>query len=101
MDSRLSLSSEIDAGLFGILRLVWAEFQGMRQAGPALDRRSKDWHCLAELAKVYDKTGRTADAIALARQALDLAVSKNQQVAHSLQQALDHYEHDGSGANSN
>ena len=64
--------------------------------------RSKDWRCLAELAKVYDKTGRTADAIPLARQALDLAVKQNnQQVEHSLQQALDHYEHDGSGANSN
>ena len=60
--------------------------------------RRKDWRCLAELAKVYDKTGRTADAIQAAREALDLAVKQkdNQQVAKSLQDALDHYERDGS-----
>jgi Flp pilus assembly protein TadD len=58
--------------------------------------RSKDWRCLAELAKVYDKTGRAADAIPLARRALDLAVKQdNPQVVKSLQDALDHYEHDG------
>ena len=64
--------------------------------------RSKDWHCLAELAKVYDKTGRTADAILAARQALDLAVKQNnQELAKALQDALDHYQHDGSGAKAN
>jgi Flp pilus assembly protein TadD len=57
--------------------------------------RSKDWRCLAELAKVYDKTGRTAEAIPLARQALDLAVKQdNQPVAKILQDALDRYEHE-------
>jgi len=42
--------------------------------------RSKDWRCLAELAEVaevYEKTGRTADAIPADRQALDLAVKQN------------------------
>jgi Flp pilus assembly protein TadD len=69
--------------------------------------RSRDWRCLAELAKVYDKTGRAADAIPLARQALDLAVKQNnQQVSRTLQDALDRYEHDRakhdvSGAKSN
>jgi Flp pilus assembly protein TadD len=63
--------------------------------------KRKDWRCLAELAKVYDKSGRTAEAIEPAREALDLAVKQNnQQVAKSLQDALDHYEHDGSGATS-
>jgi len=64
--------------------------------------RSKDWRCLAELAKVYGKTGRTADAIQALHQALDLATRQNnQQVENSLRQALDHYEHDNSGANPN
>jgi len=64
--------------------------------------RSRDWRCLAELAKVYDKTGRAADAIVLARQALDLAVKQNnQQVSRTLQDALDRYEHDDSGAKTN
>ncbi|MGA9586849.1 MAG: tetratricopeptide repeat protein [Terracidiphilus sp.] len=64
--------------------------------------KSKDWRCLAELAKVYDKTGRAADAIPLARQALNLAVEQdNQQVAKILQDDLDHYERDVSGTKSN
>jgi Flp pilus assembly protein TadD len=64
--------------------------------------RSKDWRCLAELAKVYDKTGRTADAIPVVRQALDLALKQNnQQVARTLQEALDHYRSNGFGAKPN
>jgi Flp pilus assembly protein TadD len=67
----------------------------------ALSRR-KDWRCLAELAKVYDKTGHAAEAIQPAREALDLAVKQNNgPVARTLQNALDQYERDGSGANSN
>lgn len=63
---------------------------------------SKDGRCLAELAKVYEKTGRTAEAIPVARQALDLAVKQNnQQVARTPQDVLDHYEDDGSGTRSN
>lgn len=57
--------------------------------------RNKDWHCLAELAKVYDKTGRSTEAIQLAHQALDLAVQQNNQpAAKILQNALEHYESD-------
>jgi Flp pilus assembly protein TadD len=64
--------------------------------------RSKDWRCLAELAKVYDKTGRTADAIPLARRALDIATTQNnQQAAKDLQDALDRYEHDSASEKSN
>lgn len=64
--------------------------------------QNKDWRCLAELAKVYDKTGRSTEAIHVARQALDLAVQQNNQAAaKSLQSALEHYEreeHNGSGS---
>ncbi|WP_348260584.1 tetratricopeptide repeat protein [Telmatobacter sp. DSM 110680] len=64
--------------------------------------RGKDWRCLAELAKVYDKTGRTADAIPAVRQALDLAVKQNdQQAAATLQDALNHYQHFDSGRKPN
>ena len=64
--------------------------------------RGKDWRCLAELAKVYDKAGRTADAIPAVRQALDLAVKQNnQQVAATLQDALNHYQQDVSAAKPN
>jgi len=64
--------------------------------------RGKDWRCLAELAKVYDKVGRTADAIPAVRQALDLAVKQNnQQVAATLQDALNHYQQDVSAAKPN
>jgi Flp pilus assembly protein TadD len=67
----------------------------------ALSHR-KDWRCLAELAKVYDKTGHTAEAIQTAREALDLAVKQNNgAVARTLREALDQYERDGSGARSN
>ena len=68
----------------------------------SLSAKGKDWRCLVELAKVYDKTGRAADAIPLARQALNLAVEQdNQQVAKILQDDLDHYERDVSGTKSN
>ena len=66
----------------------------------ALSRR-KDWRCLAELAKVYDKTGHSAEAVQSMHEALDLAVKQNNgQVAKSLQDALDHYEREGSGGKS-
>ena len=58
--------------------------------------KSGDWRCPAELAKVYDKVGRPAEAIQLAQWAVDLATGQNnQQVARPLQGALDHDEHDG------
>jgi len=62
--------------------------------------KNKDWRCLAELAKVYDKAGRSAEAVQAAQQALDLATKRNnQQVARTLKDALDHYEHDGAKSN--
>jgi Flp pilus assembly protein TadD len=67
----------------------------------ALSRR-KDWRCLAELAKVYDMTGHSAEAIQSMREALDLAAKQNNgQVARTLRDALDHYERESPGANSN
>ncbi len=51
---------------------------------------------------MYAKTGRTADPIQAAREALDQAVKQdNQRVVKSLQDALDHYQRVGSGAKSN
>jgi Flp pilus assembly protein TadD len=63
--------------------------------------RKKDWRCLAELAKVYARTGRNAEAIESARAALELALKQNDQAAHALQQALDHYEQQGAAAKTN
>ena len=61
----------------------------------------RDWRCLAELAKVYDKTGRTVDAAEAVRQALDAAIKQdNQPAAKALQEILDRYEHSGSGVKS-
>ena len=63
--------------------------------------KGRDWRCLAELAKVYDKTGHPAEAIQSARQALDLAMQQNNdQAAKNLQIALNRYERDASGAES-
>jgi len=58
--------------------------------------RGKDWRCLAELAKVYDKVGRSAEAARSAELALDLAVKQNNvQVAQNLRDALKQYERRG------
>jgi Flp pilus assembly protein TadD len=58
--------------------------------------RGKDWRCLAELAKVYDKVGRSAEAVRSAELALDLAVKQNNvQVAQNLRDALKQYERRG------
>ena len=58
--------------------------------------KNQDWRCLAELAKVYDKAGRTNEAIKPERQALELAVKQNnQQLAETLKDALSHYEQYG------
>lgn len=49
---------------------------------------------------MYDKAGRSAEAVQAAQQALDLATKRNnQQVARTLKDALDHYEHDGAKSN--
>jgi Flp pilus assembly protein TadD len=64
--------------------------------------RGRDWRCLAELAKVYDKTGRTADAARAVRQALDEATRQNNEpAAKALQELLDRYQHSGPGTKSN
>lgn len=54
--------------------------------------KGQDWRCLAELAKVYDKTGRSADAQQALRQALDAATRQNNQAAaKAIQNLLDNY----------
>jgi Flp pilus assembly protein TadD len=56
---------------------------------------SKNWHCLAELARAYDKTGHPAQAIPLVRQALDLALQEhNDPLVKNLQELLDRYQRD-------
>ncbi len=63
--------------------------------------KGRDWRCLAELAKVYDKTGHPAEAIQSAHQALDLATQqKNDQAAKNLQDALNRYEHESTDGKS-
>ena len=64
--------------------------------------RKKDWRCLAELAKVYARTGRRAQALESVRAALELALKQNNDhAAHALQQALDQYEREGAAAKTN
>jgi Flp pilus assembly protein TadD len=61
--------------------------------------RNKDWRCLAELAKVYARTGRNAQAVEAARTALELALQQNNgPAAHALQEALDRYQQGGAAA---
>ena len=77
------------------------------EAIPELERAAsishdKDWRCLAELAKVYDKAGRSTEAVETARKALDLATRQNEpEVAATLRQAITRYEHEESGARTN
>jgi protein O-GlcNAc transferase len=53
----------------------------------------RNWHCLAELARAYDKTGRSAEAVESARKALDLAVEeRDEPVAASLREVVARYE---------
>jgi len=60
---------------------------------------SKNWHCLAELANAYDKTGHPAQAVQFARQALDLAVQDhNEPLAKNLREILGRYESEGAKA---
>jgi Flp pilus assembly protein TadD len=56
----------------------------------------KDSNCLAALARAYGETGRSADAVQTARQALDLAVQEHDnQLADNLHEMLNRYERDG------
>jgi Flp pilus assembly protein TadD len=53
----------------------------------------KDRRCLAALADAYDKTGRSAEAIQSAHQALDLAIQDHdEQMEKDLRGALERYE---------
>ena len=55
--------------------------------------KARDWRSLAELARVYDKTGRPADAIQALRQALDAATRQNNQpAAKALQDMLNRFQ---------
>jgi len=61
--------------------------------------KGKNWRCLAELAKAYDKTGRSAQAVQSAQQALDRAVQQHDEDgAKNLREALDRYQRDGQKA---
>ena len=61
--------------------------------------KGRDWRSLTELAKAYNKTGRSAEAIQSARQALDLAVQEqDEQRVKNLREVLDRYEHDSTKA---
>jgi Flp pilus assembly protein TadD len=53
----------------------------------------KDWRFLAVLAGAYDKSGRPADAVETAQQALDVAVAQHDdQAAAQLRGALEHFQ---------
>jgi Flp pilus assembly protein TadD len=59
----------------------------------------KNWQSLAALADAYDKTGRFAEAIQAARQALDLALQEHdEQLEKNLRGVLERYERDGARA---
>jgi Flp pilus assembly protein TadD len=61
----------------------------------------KSWQCLSELAKAYDHTGRSAEAIQSARQALDLATQEHdEKLAKKLRGDLDRYEQSGTKSQS-
>ncbi len=61
--------------------------------------KGQDWRCLAELAKVYEKTGHSGDAARLAQRALDVATRQNnEQVTKNLRDALDHYQREAAEA---
>jgi Flp pilus assembly protein TadD len=59
----------------------------------------KNGHCLVELAKVYAKLGRTADALRTGHKALELAEQQhNEQLATSLRAILASYERENPNA---
>ncbi len=59
----------------------------------------KDWRCLAELAKVYNKTGRNADAVQAVQKALDLATAQHdEELEKTLRETLEGYQRDGANA---
>ena len=59
----------------------------------------KDRRCLAALAEAYDQTGRSAEALQSAHQALDLAIQEHdEQLEKELRGALEGYERHGAKA---
>jgi Flp pilus assembly protein TadD len=61
--------------------------------------QGKNARFLSELAEAYDKTGRPAEAVKAAQQALDLAIEQhNEQMEKQLRDALDGYRSDAARA---
>jgi Flp pilus assembly protein TadD len=61
----------------------------------------KDWRCLDMLAKVYDKVGRSAEAVESERLALDLVLQQHdEQLEKNLRDNLERYERDSAKAQS-
>jgi Flp pilus assembly protein TadD len=61
----------------------------------------KNWRALAELAKAYGATGRSADAIEAMRQAIDIALAQHdEQDAAKLRELLNTYQRSGANAGS-
>jgi tetratricopeptide (TPR) repeat protein/Tol biopolymer transport system component len=60
---------------------------------------SRNWHCLAELARAWDHTGRSAQAVEAERKALDLAMQEhNDELAANLRKLLERYQQDNANA---
>jgi Flp pilus assembly protein TadD len=60
---------------------------------------SRNWHCLAELARAWDHTGRSAQAVEAERKALDLAMQEhNDELAANLRKLLERYQQDNAKA---
>ena len=61
--------------------------------------KEKNWHCLVELAREYDKSGRIPDAIKADQKALDLAEEEhNNSLASQIEELLANYQREESSA---
>jgi Flp pilus assembly protein TadD len=61
--------------------------------------QEKNWHCLVELAREYEKTGRVSEAIKTDRKALDLAVgAHNDSLASQIEGLLASYQREEGSA---
>jgi Flp pilus assembly protein TadD len=61
--------------------------------------QEKNWHCLVELAREYEKTGRISNAIKTDRKALDLAVGEhNDSLASQIEGLLANYQREEGSA---
>jgi Flp pilus assembly protein TadD len=96
--SPASVEARFNLGLVLGLRGDFAGAVGAFQKCVELSE-GKDRRCLAALADAYDKTGRSAEAIQSAHQALDLAMQEHdEQLEKDLRGALERYEHHGAKA---